>query len=96
MAILRSLWTWIISLFPAKTVSTTPSSSIGIGITSDIGAVAGTVTEATKLASQIQGELNTQPEIDAKVRQEKQDRLDAINEAIRKGDIETLRKLSSP
>lgn len=95
MSFLKWLWSLI---FPAKTMSTqSPTTApIDVGITTDVGAVAGTVTTAMKVVAQIQSELNTQPMIDAKVRQEKQDRLDAINRAIADRDLEAIEKLSSP
>lgn len=76
-------------------MSTTPD-PLTLSISSDVGDIANAVTEAGKIAAQIQSELNTPAEIDAKVRQEKQDRIDAINRAIESGDLDALRKLSSP
>lgn len=87
--------TWLGSLFTSKT-ATAASPSLSVGITSDVGEVAKVLSSGTALAAQIQSELNTQPMIDAKVRQEKQARLNAINLAIENGDLIALRKLSTP
>lgn len=73
-----------------------PPSPLDVGITTDVGAVADAFKQGTVLAGQIQAELNSPLMVDAKVRQEKQDRLDAINRAIADGDLTAIRKLSSP
>lgn len=66
-------------------MSTTPT--LGIGITTDVSAVADAVTETEKLAAQIQSEENTPKMIKAAEAQKKLDAEDALVVAQKANDL---------
>lgn len=93
MTVWQSIKSFVSSLWQSKAAAST-TSTVAIDATPG-SAYAAAFGEGLKVVSQLQSELNTQPMIDAKVRQEKQSRIDAINRAIENGDLDSLRKLSS-
>ena len=78
---------WLKSLF---------ASLFSAGSTTAIQGGEQVIKAGIDLAAKLQDEHNTQAMLDAEAARQRQNRINAINEAIRLGDLDALRKLSSP
>jgi len=92
---LRSILAWVLSALAGCLKGRMSAITIVPSVTSDVGAVAGAVTQVAKVVEQIQGEKNTPAEVKAKISKEVQAELDRVNKAVDAGNLDAVRKAVS-